>query len=182
MPHWTDPGGALNIRTGAELERFDLGPVLISGKRYTVLTGYEAAPVESTRLCFWCGGVLKGKLKRYCSGHMKEYYNHFDWGYASTWAWKRAGHRCENCGIAEGDIPTIGRYYTRSGLEVHHIVPLKGASRQFTAYNLPWNLICLCHTCHVELHVVMNNHNRPSAPDTFEQALARGQLLLEGIA
>ncbi|KKN57900.1 hypothetical protein LCGC14_0557310, partial [marine sediment metagenome] len=35
------------------------------------------------------------------------------------------------------------------------IVPLLGERRQFTAYNLPWNLIVLDHWCHVELHAAM---------------------------
>jgi len=165
---------ALDIVTAEELVRFDLGTVLINHTTYTVLTGYEG-----TGLCFWCGGELSGKLKRYCYGHMKEYYRHFDWGYAKQWCIERYDHRCANCGILEDDIPRVGvgGYYTRSGMEVHHIIPVNGESRQFTAYNLPWNLMALCHDCHLAIHVAMRVRKLP--PDIFELALARGQAVME---
>jgi 5-methylcytosine-specific restriction endonuclease McrA len=155
---------ALEIITGAELERFNLGTVMINHTKYTVLTGYEG-----TGRCFWCGGVLKGKLKRYCRGHMTEYYNHFDRGYASLEARKRAGRKCENCGKPE-DI-----YARRTNLEVHHIVPLKGETRYFSAFNLPWNLIILCHDCHTNLHRIMNHKDPKPLPDIFQEAERLGQ-------
>ncbi len=166
---------AFEITSGADLLQFELGTVWIKGKTFTVLTGFEAIGG-----CFWCGGELEGKQRRYCKGHRDEYYRHFDWSTAGSWARKRAGNKCENCGIEARDIPTIGPYFT-SGYEVHHIVDLKGETRQFTAFNLPWNLICLCHNCHLEVHAAM----RPPPklpPDSFERAIKRGQLVLEGIA
>lgn len=165
---------ALEIESGAELERFDLGMVVIGGTRYTVLTGFEG-----TGKCFWCGGVLKGKLKRYCRGHMVEYYRHFEWASASRWARERAGNKCENCGCAEWYIRN--GYNLRTQLEVHHIVPLRGAARYFTVYNLPWNLIALCKACHQEVSAVMRNSTVRSAPTPLSQyglAIAQGQLEL----
>ena len=152
---------ALDITSGFELERFGLGTVEIGHTTYTVLTG-----LEGTGKCFWCGGELKGKLKRYCRGHMIEYYRHFDWGYASNWARREANFKCQNCGH-------------RGSLEVHHIVPLKGETRQFTAYNLPWNLIVLCHGCHMELHRIMNHREPKPLPDVFKEAKRRGQGVFE---
>ncbi len=169
---------ALDIVTAEELVRFDLGTVLINRRSYTVLTGYEGV----VRQCFWCGGELAGRLKRYCRGHMKEYYNHFDWGYAKDWCVERYEHKCANCGIAQGDIPLVGSYEVRSGMEVHHIIPLDGGSRQFTPYNLPWNLIALCHTCHLEVHVAMREEvvkKIKAAADPFELANTRGQAVME---
>lgn len=171
MAEWYEEGGALNIKSGAELERFDLGTVKLNGTTYTVLTGYEP-----TGRCFWCGGELKGKLQRYCYGHMKEYYRHFEWASASRWALNRAGHRCENCGTIEINIAKS--WYAapyRSNLEVHHIIPLKGERRYFSVFNLPWNLTVLCHDCHMELHAVMSPPKTPWAKSYDNWALAQSQ-------
>lgn len=135
---------ALDIQSGQELERFDLGTVKVGGVDYQLLTGYEG---NEERLCYWCGKKLTGKLKRYCYGCMTEYYNHFNWEYASFEAKKRADYQCENCGVKDP-------WQSSTKLEVHHIVPLKGG-RFFSAYNLPWNLVVLCHKCHLEIHGIM---------------------------
>lgn len=162
---WEADRNALNICSGEELEYFGLGDVVINHTRYTILTGFE----DKEHRCFWCGAELKGKAKRYCRGHMTEYYNHFRWDYASHKAHKRADYKCENCGRTGGG----------KSLEVHHIVPLKGAGRFFTAYNLPWNLIVLCHDCHQEIHAIMRNGHGKLPLDTFELALSKGQLSME---
>ncbi len=169
---------ALDIVTAEELVRFDLGTVVINRRTYTVLTGYEG----TERKCFWCGESLTGsKLKRYCRGHMKLYYNHFDWGYAKDWCIERYEHRCANCGMAEEDIPQVGTYYFRSGMEVHHIIPVNGESRQFTAYNLPWNLIPFCHKCHLLVQAAMREEvvkKIKAAADPFELAITQGQAVM----
>lgn len=158
---------ALNIRSGAELLRFDLGSEVINGQSYVVLTGWEG----TERRCFWCGGELKGKLKRYCYGHMAIYYQHFEWGAARNWCCKRQEGFCANCGAHWG-----------VSLEVHHIVPLMGGVRYFTAYNLPLNLMGLCHICHHEVHDAMRpprvNHNHNCMLDPWLEAEARGQTLM----
>jgi hypothetical protein len=161
---------ALQIESGMELERFDLGTVIIKGIEFVVLTGYEGSGG-----CMWCGTPLKGKHK-YCYGHMTLYYNNFNWGYASFEAKKRAGHKCENCGVSEHNISHYGQF-NMTNLEVHHIVPLKGEPRFFSAFNLPWNLIYLCHTCHLEVHKAMRPPPK-SPPTTYEQMIARGQYVL----
>lgn len=170
---------ALDIVSAEELLRFDLGTVVINRRHYTILTGYEGME----RKCFWCGESLTGsKLKRYCYGHMKLYYRHFDWGYAKDWCIERYEHRCANCGMHEDEIPKVGTYYTRSGMEVHHIIPVNGESRQFTAFNLPWNLIALCHDCHLDIHAVLRGEVREkvkAAQDIFVLAIARGQAVME---
>lgn len=167
---------ALEIETVEELERFDLGTVMIGHIQYTVLTGYEG-----TGRCFWCGGELKGKLKRYCRGHMKEYYRHFNWQSASRWAIERSDYQCENCGMKEKTVDWGFSSY-RTNLEVHHIVPLKGESRLFSAYNLPWNLIVLCHACHQEVHAAMRPPKlkpEKNILDSWEEARKIGQGILE---
>lgn len=168
---------ALEIRTVEELLNFDLGTVEINRTKYNVLTGYEG-----TGLCFWCGGELKGKLKRYCRGHMKLYYRHFDWGYASSWAKNRVDYKCQNCGKEEEHHLLAGYHNaTMTNLRVHHIIPLNGASRQYTAFNLPWNLIVLCQSCHLKVHAAMSGANRPIQKTSFEEAIARGQYALPGV-
>lgn len=169
---------ALEISTAQELERFDLGTVVISNTRYTILTGYEG----TDHRCFWCGESLDGsKLKRYCRGHMTLYYNHFDWGYAKSWCFDRYEHKCANCGMEEADIPDLGTaYYPRSGYEAHHIIPVEGESRQFTPYNLPWNLIALCHECHLAVHAVMRGVSIGVNLTNFDRAVTKGQLVLGG--
>ncbi len=164
---WPSDLNALDITTGEELERFDLGEIVIGQTRYTVLTGYES----QEHRCWWCGGELRRKAKHYCYGHMAEYYDNFNWGYASSKARKRANYKCENCGNPERD-----RHYMTT-LRVHHIVPLKGAARFFSAYNLPWNLVVLCHTCHLEIHAAMRPP--PKAPPTnYDLRVASGQMVL----
>lgn len=164
---------ALNIKTGDQLLRFDLGSEVIGNTTYTVLTGWET----EKGICFWCGEKLKGKAKRYCYSHMAEYYNHFNWGYASYEAKKRVGWKCENCGKVEGDRQ--GGWNTLiTDLEVHHIIPINGKSRFFSAFNLPWNLIALCHECHMALHAIMREKNRKPIPTNWGLAKQRGQLLM----
>jgi hypothetical protein len=162
---------ALDIRTGEELEHFDMGEIEIYERRYTALTGYE----NTERRCWWCGGELKGKALHYCRGHMKLYYNNFNWQYAAFEARKRAGDRCENCGASEGTIGDRGAGTLMTNLRVHHIVPLKGESRFFSAFNLPWNLVVLCHACHLEVHVAMRPPAKTS-PTSYEIQIAKGQL------
>jgi len=163
------PETALEIETGWELERFDLGTVCIGSREYTVLTGFEG-----TGRCFWCGDELKGKLRRYCYGHMQEYYKHFEWSSARVWCIERQEGRCANCGKSYADYSMHPSWWT--GLEVHHIVPLNGSPRYFSAFNLPWNLIGFCHDCHMEVHAVMRAEKRqPKDIDIFELALSRGQ-------
>ena len=146
---------------------------------FTVITGYE-----NTGRCSWCGKEILGR-RRYCqrgSGCWSRYQEHFAWTYASHWTSRRANHHCENCGKAEIDIPiTGGKYNERSGLEIHHIIPLNGKERTVSVYNIFWNLICLCHDCHMELHSIMRGEKEILAkPDIFELALKRGQGILLG--
>ncbi len=173
---------ALDIKSGAELERFDLGTVQINRTAYQVLTGYEVGNAAGEHICFWCGGELKGKLKRYCRGHMTQYYGHFDWATAAAWARRRADFHCEHCGASDRDLAGAKDGYggLRTAFEVHHIVPLLGERRQFTAYNLPWNLIVLDHACHVELHAAMRPPKlKPPPPQSADQRVRDGQQAME---
>ena len=166
---------ALLIVSGAELERFDLGTVLVGRQSYTVLTGYEG-----TGRCFWCGGELKGKLKRYCYGHMKEYYRYFEWNSARHRCIERQDRRCANCGIHMDDMPNMGYREMQTSYRVHHIVPLNGSKWDFSAFNLPWNLIGLCHDCHLEIHAAMRPG--PHVPkDRIEAARQVGQAIMEEV-
>ncbi len=162
---------ALDIVSAEELVRFDLGTVEINHTTYTVLTGYEG----TERRCFWCGGELTGKLKRYCYGHMKLYYQHFEWGSARAWCCERQKGICANCGWTPVDYGDGSDIYYHYSLEVHHIIPLEGAPRYFSAYNLPWNLIGFCHECHLEVRDAM----KEQPPDIFDLAFAQGQAVME---
>lgn len=156
-----------------DLYRIPEGP-LPTGRdahgEYHVMTG-----LEGTGLCWLCGADPGGKrYRRYCWGHGKIYYELFSWSYASQAAIERADYRCENCGRA-------AYYYDHENpvsLEVHHIIPLEGGPRNWTWLNVPWNLIALCHDCHLEIHAAM----RPNGWEKIlRKAEARGQLVLAGL-
>lgn len=131
---------------------------------YMVITGFEG-----TGGCFWCGEKLEGR-RRFCghrSGHWTCYQDYFFWGYARYECLKRYDWRCANC---------ESTYQP----EAHHIIPLEGEARSMSPFNIPWNLICLCHGCHQLIHVVMREAKALIAkPDMFDLALARGQLVFD---
>lgn len=169
---------ALRIQSGAELEHFSPATIIIHGISYIVLTGFEG-----TGRCFWCGGYLKGKRKRYCTGHMQLYYIHFLWTNAASWALERADHKCENCG-KEREYIDWGWNGRRINLEVHHIVPLKGDRRDFSAFNLPWNLVVLCRECHLEIHRIMEAINTDPwviAQESGQAVMFDGRILTRSI-
>jgi len=151
------------LESGQELEKFQPSQLVINKQAFSVLTGFE----NTNHKCWWCGCDLKGKAKKWCRGHMTLYYRHFDWQYARNWCIKRQNYLCANCGIKGG-----------YGLEVHHILPLKGESRYYTAYNLPWNLIGLCHACHQEIHAVMRPPKESFIFDSWKRAEFVGQLVM----
>ena len=136
---------------------------------YTVITGFEGQGG-----CFWCGEELNGRSKKFCYGHWTQYWKHFGWTFARNWCLERSNYQCTNCGhhltVPPGDHPS----WYAEGLEAHHIIPLEGETRSLSPYNVPWNLICLCHACHLELHSFMRELKR-LPPDIFDQALTKGQ-------
>ena len=144
---------ALEIRSVDDLVAFRPGDITIGHTTYAVLTGWEG-----TERCWWCGGdgniTKTGRRLHYCRGHGTLYYDAFRWGHASSEARKRAHYRCENCGKVKGRRK-VGWSSSITNLAVHHIVPINGGERFFTAYNLPWNLIVLCSECHLAVHAAM---------------------------
>jgi len=136
---------------------------------YHIITGHEGSGG-----CFWCGKDLKSS-RRFCghrSGHWTLYAQHFYWSYARVWCCQRQQGICANCGWHS----TFNDF---NSLEVHHIIPLNGEQRQATPFNLPWNLIGLCHKCHQEIHTVMREASKPIPLDVFELALTRGQSVFD---
>jgi hypothetical protein len=156
------PETALEIESGAELERFQPNQLEINGKIFYVLTGFE----NTNHKCWWCGCEPKGKIKKWCRGHRKEYLRHFEWQSARDWCIERQNHICANCSV-----------FTYA-IEVHHIVPLKEESRYFTAFNLPWNLIGFWHACHQEIHAVMRPPRESSIFDSWKRAELWGQSVM----
>ena len=115
-----------------------------------VCTGYE-----NQGICAMCGGELPKRRRVYCSDKCAELYNHlFFWQTASSDAFKRADKRCQRCGRSYLDVPLVaeGSWMERSGIEVHHIIPLNGADRTWHRLNMPYNLKVLCHDCHIYEH------------------------------
>ncbi len=174
------PKTALEIQSGAELLLFQPETVEILGMDYQVLTGYEG-----TGLCLWCGSELKKGLRLYCWGHGKEYWRYFNWGSARRWCCERQHGVCANCGWHPSLYsPDDYRYdwyeehYDIYKLEAHHIVPLEGRPRYFSAFNLPWNLIGFCHDCHQEVHAIMWPPKKWSRKDSWKEAEKRGQLIM----
>ena len=139
---------------------------------FTVITGFEG-----TGHCFWCGKEVEGR-RRFCRGRTgcwTRYQEHFRWGWAASECLKRANYTCANCGIElwRADWHGIRR------LEVHHIIPLNGEDRSVHVYNIFWNLICLCHDCHMKLHSVMRppRLDNNSKSDTWNEAVKVGQAI-----
>jgi len=119
-------------------------------KLKVVCTGYE-----NQGICVMCGGELPKSRRVYCSDKCAEFYKHlFFWQTASHDAFKRAGERCQRCGRGCMDVPLLGEgsWAERSGMEVHHIIPLNGEDRTWHRLNMPYNLRVLCHKCHVYEH------------------------------
>ena len=113
------------------------------GTLYHYCTGYEG----QDHVCWWCGQPFESKRDRHCCcrEHTDEYNRHFEWGAASRWALKRAGHKCQRCGRPEG---YSNKRSLKSDLEVHHIIPLNGSNRGYNVLNCPCNLVVLCLECH----------------------------------
>ena len=108
----------------------------------TICTGYETErrPWEPKGVCFWCGGILPPRRRRYyCDAHQDEYYRHFWWISAQPWCMERYNHTCADCG--------------KRAEEAHHIIPLpEGATRTVHPLNRPENLVALCCKCHGKRH------------------------------
>ena len=110
------------------------------------MTGYE-----SVGKCYWCGEEAKktrSYFTRYCSPeHRLLYLISFRWEFAVRNVFDRiknadGEHICEKCNKA----------FSKSNIEVHHIVPLNGELRFMNTKNRPENLLGLCHDCHKETH------------------------------
>ena len=159
-------------QTVDELLHWDTSTERDSFGIYTIITGFEG-----TGRCFWCGKDIEGR-RRFCkrSGCWTRYQEHFAWGYTKAECLKRYGYRCANCGV-EG----IGLYRgdDMTNLRAHHIIPLNGEDRAVSAFNIPWNLICLCHNCHLLLHAVLREQSTSKAIDIFTLAETRGQGVFE---
>jgi hypothetical protein len=108
---------------------------------YKNLTGNEGSGK-----CWWCGANYPDThARRYCSEKCRtNYQNNFYWLWASNAALKRAGYRCQDCGVRG-----------KRRLQVHHLTPLNGSDRIINALNRHENLIVLCKKCHRKRHQMM---------------------------
>lgn len=139
---------------------------------FTIITGFEG-----TGRCFWCGKDIVGR-RRFCkkgSGCWTHYQDHFVWGAAKVECLKRFDSKCANCGI-EGVNLYVGDGMIN--LRAHHIIPLEGEDRAVSVYNIFWNLVCLCHRCHTEIHKVMRSPKQADI-DLWESARLKGQAVME---
>jgi len=64
---------------------------------------------------------------------------------------------------------------------VHHIVPLNGGMRYFSAFNIPWNLVGLCRECHKAVHRVIRPVVDKKMVDGWERARLMGQGICESL-
>ena len=118
-----------------------------------VCTGFENQGV-----CAMCGGKLGKRRRVYCCDTCSDLYNDlFRWSAAKWDAIDRANHKCQRCGVTElGYWEThrhgLSPWEPSLSLEVHHAIPLNGEDRTWHPLNGPWNLMVLCHDCHVLLH------------------------------
>lgn len=100
---------------------------------------------EQGGICWWCGGELPPRRRRYCCNDCaNEYWRHFNWWDASAWARERE-KCCRDC----GSPPPLPAWLDGiHSLDVHHIIPLNGQRRDWNILNLPENLVVLCRSCH----------------------------------
>jgi len=115
-----------------------------------ICTGYE-----NQKICAMCGGQVGKRRRVYCSDKCREIYEHlFFWQTASLDAFRRADKKCQDCGRSDMEVPPVGEgsWAERSGMEVHHMMPLNGENRTWNRLNMPWNLRVLCHDCHTKQH------------------------------
>lgn len=85
----------------------------------------------------WKGGVTPDRQSFYVTD---------EWRDAVKATWKRAGAKCERCGLHHNDVETRGTFH------VHHIVSF--AVRELRAE--PSNLALLCKSCHLFVHSKKN--------------------------
>lgn len=112
-----------------------------------------------SKTCKWCGGNLKNKRQSsFCSPTCSEWYNN-----AVTWQrgipkvpWCviiRDNFACRECGVTGIWINVHNRLIpSNSGLEVHHIIPVKDGGSDHID-----NLITLCVKCHDNKHRSQKN-------------------------
>lgn len=132
---------------------------------------------ESVETCFWCGAATK---RRYCKGTdcRSNYVSRFHWFEAKLKCLRSARVagpyydpvvKCQDCGIC-GYVESVDYQWDRenryrrlieqegisyfSGFEVHHVVPLLGANRNWHWLNQ--YLVLLCRRCHTVRHVQLN--------------------------
>ncbi len=165
-------------RTVEELTHWDVSIGRDTYGNYAIITSFEGSGG-----CFWCGKDLEGKHRRFCgrrSGCWTHYQDHFFWGYARYECLEQYDWHCANCGHEGPDGSR--KISSLSRLEVHHIIPLEGEARSMSPYNLPWNLICLCHDCHQLIHgVIRGDKTLIAKPDMFNLARANGQAMFESL-
>ena len=95
----------------------------------------ECTGFENRRgACWWCGGELLGRQRRYCAEDCGEHYRaSFYWSYARGEALRRTGGLCARC--------------PKRAVDVHHIDPLVGP-RATNVGNRQENLMPLCRSHH----------------------------------
>lgn len=102
-----------------------------------------------------CGGKLGKRRRVYCCDECADRYrNLFFWPWASMEAFRRANRKCQRCGITDRGLSKLYALWwpEKAGLQVHHIIPVRGEDRTWHRLNIPSNLLVVCHDCHVLLH------------------------------
>lgn len=111
--------------------------------------------------CDRCSSPLPPRRSRWCSDECREiFYRHHVWTYAKKDALRRAGNKCEHCGVISLELDrraVRSRFSARresaeylNRLEVNHKIPRQGRSLGANScLNHHDNLEVLCHDCHV---------------------------------
>ena len=112
---------------------------------------------EESGQCWFCGGDLPKRRRRWCCDqHKDEYWNNYNYAAASKECWKRSEHTCENCHKPQIELTReFGWESINSRMEIHHIIPLEGDIREWNVLNRQDNLIALCHQCHLKAHAAI---------------------------
>jgi hypothetical protein len=132
-------------------------------------------PQDKGVICPMCGVPLPPGRTRFCSPWcFRTFYDLFFWAEAVKNALKRAHGKCQVCGLSSAGLEAIEQirrpefWQHHRTLQVHHIDPLNCRRRDFSAMNIPSNLLVVCPECHGLEHQKLNAAKKAIIREEYE--------------